>query len=142
MVAAGVVSVAAVALAHTEVKVQFAGSGPSWCIYGRAANDGEGRATSATVYSYVQGCTAFKSKEPGKLRTKDNLLKDGGSSYFQCSEGGWGYNFTTTYATETQTFYGGTPCGGGRYKTRGFANVQDGGIWRGGIVDSPPHMWP
>lgn len=139
---AGGTLLAAVALAHPEVSIEIEGSGPGWCLIDRAANSGEQRATSATAYSYTEGCTGFKVKDPGKLRSKDNLLKDGGSSYYQCREGGWGYNFSPTYATETQTFYGGTPCGGGRYKTRGLTGLQHNGDWKSGLVDSPPHMWP
>lgn len=113
-------------------------------MFGRAAIDGEQNQVGSTVYSYEEGCTGFKVKDAGKLRTRVNILKQGGDgSYNQCTDSSWDYNGNPAEASATRETWGGPhgPCGDGRYKAGGHQGLYNNGDWKVGNVDSPPHMW-
>lgn len=111
-------------------------------MLGQASINAEQRDIASTVWSYQQECGAFKVKDPYKLRTKTNLLREGwGGVWNQCSEGGWGYNTSQTYATAQIRSFGGRPCAAGRYRARGLIGLQHLGDWKSDTVDSPPHQW-
>lgn len=132
----------ATALAHTEINVKFSGGGSGWCMYSRSAVNGEDRGTGATVLSYQEGCVGFKIKDPYKLRAKDNLLKENSNGVWnQCSEGSLVYNYNPAEAAGVGTYYGGRPCGAGRYRTRALTGLFDSGDWKSDTADSPPHQW-
>lgn len=113
-------------------------------MFGRGAINGEQNELASTVWSYNEGCGSFKVKDPQKLRTRVNSLKQNGDgSYSQCTDSSWGYNGGSTYATATVETWGGPhgPCGDGRYKAGAHQGLYNNGDWKVGNVDSPPHMW-
>jgi hypothetical protein len=131
------------ALAHVQGNTIFMDNGGWGCMFGRAAiSPHNPDYTSTTVWSYVQGCGAFKNKDPGKLRTRENILKQqGDGTFYQCAYGDFGYNSTTTYATSTLEQWSGAPCNHGYYKVGGHTGIYDSGTWHTGSVDSPGHDW-
>jgi hypothetical protein len=134
----------ALAFAHVVGTTEFVDGGATWCMFGRAAISGESNLDSGTVWSYEEGCTAFRVKDPGKLHTGVELLKkDNNGDFHPCTGWGWQYNTTETYATATLETWCGPhgPCGDGSYKARAHVGLEASGNFHNGTVVSDRHDW-